>query len=99
MLVLEQDSANVGSAMGYDDAALDSLTWHWGGAYLISHPAPDTWLAVRRDDRETLRAGMPGELLDRIRSDYLRCPVSVRVQRPELSGGARSGRGRFMPEG
>lgn len=35
---------------------LAELRYHYGSAYLISHPGPDVWLAQRKDNRETLRA-------------------------------------------
>jgi hypothetical protein len=75
---------------------LDSLRWHWGSAYLISHPQPDVWIAQRRDTRETLRAESATELLDLIRADYAAHPVSRRIagaDRPESPGC------RFLPEG
>ena len=77
-----------------DDLA--SLQHHWGSAYWISHPAPDVWLAQRRDTRETLRAESASELLDLIRDDYVAHPVSRRTagaDRPETPGC------RFRPEG
>jgi hypothetical protein len=76
---------------------LAELRWHWGSAYLISHPRRAVWLAQRRDDRTVLRAGSAGELLDRIRADYAAHPVSRRTagtdDRPETPGR------RFLPEG
>jgi hypothetical protein len=42
---------------------------------VVSHPAPDVWIAQRTDDNTTLRAGTPGELLDLIRLDYAARPV------------------------
>lgn len=58
---------------------LDRLRWDWDGAYLISYFEPDTWLAQRRDNRETLTAGTPYGLLDLIRADYAARPVSRQV--------------------
>lgn len=55
---------------------LADLRWHWGSAYLISHPALDVWLAQRRDTRETLRADMPTALHDAILADYMARKVS-----------------------
>ena len=55
---------------------LDALQWHWGEAYVIVRPEMDVWLALRRDNREMLRAEAPGELRDKILADYLACPVS-----------------------
>lgn len=79
---------------------LDELRWHWGSAYMIFYTAPDTWLAERRDDHDTLHAKTALELLELIRADYLKCPVSRRIFRPGTVDGARSGRGiRFPPEG
>lgn len=54
---------------------LGDLRWHWGSAYTFSHPGPDLWIAVRRDDHSVLRAGTPGELLRLIRADYQARPV------------------------
>ncbi len=62
--------------MGDWDEPLADLVFHWGEAYLIDHPGPDTWLAQRRDDRTVLRAGTPAELLDLIREDYRVRPVA-----------------------
>ena len=42
---------------------------------MITHPAPDVWLAQRRDDYTALRAGTPAALLDKIRADYYPRPV------------------------
>ena len=57
---------------------------------------PDVWIAQRKDDRQTLRADGPAELLDRIRTDYAVHPVSRRIaesDRPETPGCG------FQPEG
>ncbi|MFI5069131.1 MAG: hypothetical protein ACHP9Z_34835 [Streptosporangiales bacterium] len=62
-------------------SVLGDLQHHWGSAYIISTPGPDIWLAVRRDDHGTLRAGKPGELLELIRADYARRPVPRRWPR------------------
>lgn len=79
---------------------LDDFRWHWGEAYIFTNPRPDLWLAERRDDHATMRAATAPELLDKIRADYLRHPVSRRIYRPGVRGGARSGRGIvFPPEG
>jgi hypothetical protein len=75
---------------------LAELRWHYGSAYLISHPEPDVWIAQRRDDREVLRADSPGELLEKIRADYAAHPVSRRIagaDRPQSLGC------RFLPKG
>jgi hypothetical protein len=72
--------------------ALDDLRYHWGGAYLIVHPAPGIWLAARHDDHSTIRADNPETLRDKIRSDFLRAPVSRSITRPALRGGALSPR-------
>jgi hypothetical protein len=55
--------------------ALESLRWHWGDAYAVSCPAPGTWLAQRRDTRETLGAASAEELRDAILADYIPRPV------------------------
>jgi hypothetical protein len=58
-----------------DQWALASLRWHWGSAYLIAHPEPGVWVAVRRDTRGTLHADDPEKLREQIRADYLARPV------------------------
>ena len=60
-------------------APLNDLRHHWGSAYLIEHAEPDVWLAQRKDNRETLRADGPAELLRLIRADYATRPVSRRI--------------------
>ena len=63
--------------MGSDwDEPLGALQWHWGEAYIIANPRPDIWLAVRRDDHQTLRAETPLGLRDKIIGDYTVRPVS-----------------------
>ena len=54
---------------------LEELQHHWGGAYVITHPVPDLWIAYRRDDGASLRAETAGELWDLIRADYDARPV------------------------
>lgn len=61
------------------DDPLQELAFHWGSAYVISHPGPDNWLAQRRDTRETLRADGPYELREAILADYFARPVSRAV--------------------
>jgi hypothetical protein len=48
---------------------------------MVTNPEPDLWLAVRRDNHGTLRAGKPRELLDLIRQDYFARPVPRRWPR------------------
>lgn len=60
---------------------LKDLRHHWGSAYVIGHPAPDIWIAQRRDNRETLHADDPELLRDKIRADSADRPVSVRLRR------------------
>jgi hypothetical protein len=57
------------------DEDLADLRWHYSGAYVITHPAPDVWLAQRCDDDTTLRADTPDALRDLIRVDYGQRPV------------------------
>jgi len=57
------------------DGPLAALVWHWGDAYVIGHPEPGVWTAVRRDTRGTLRAGGPEALRDAIIADYTAVPV------------------------
>jgi len=61
------------------EGPLDALRWHWNSAYKISYFEPDTWLAQRRDNNETLRSDSPVGLLDLIREDYHHHPVSRSV--------------------
>lgn len=61
--------------MSDQESPLESLRWHWGGAYLILVRWPGTWVAQRRDNRCTLCAESPERLLDLIREDYQRSPV------------------------
>jgi hypothetical protein len=57
--------------MGSDwDEPLSALRWHWGEAYVISHPEPDVWMAQRRDTYETLRDVTALGLRDQIIRDY-----------------------------
>lgn len=62
-------------ASDWDDP-MSALQWHWGEAYIIANPRPDIWLAVRRDDHQTLRDGTPLGLRDKIIADYTVRPVS-----------------------
>ena len=77
-------------------ADLGELKYHWGSAYLISHPEPGVWLAQRRDTCETPRAASAAGLLEKIRDDHAQRPVSRRTagadDRPEPGH-------RFRPEG
>jgi hypothetical protein len=59
----------------WDVAELESLAWHWGDAYAVTCPEPGTWLAQRRDTRETLRAATPGALHEAILADYTARPI------------------------
>ena len=61
--------------MGEYTNDLTELRHHYGEAYLISHPGPDTWLAQRRDDRTLLRSDSAASLLEKIRADYAERPV------------------------
>lgn len=51
------------------------LRHHWQGAYRISNPAPDVYLAVRTDDGTQLTAATPQKLREKIRADYAERPV------------------------
>ena len=46
---------------------------------MICHPAPDVWVAQRRDDHATLRSDTPLGLRDAIIADYFARPVSRAV--------------------
>ena len=74
---------------------LDDLRWHWGKAYLISFYEPDAWVAQRRDNGQTLHAGNPVDLRERITADCTAAPVSRQAAdpaRPETPSC------RFLPE-
>jgi hypothetical protein len=79
------------------EGPLDALRWHWGDAYLISFYEPDTWVAQRRDNRETICSDSPADLRDLIREDYRVRPVGRQlaggVDRPDVPSC------RFPPEG
>jgi hypothetical protein len=81
----------------WDDADLAELRFHWDTAYEIYHPEPDVWVAVRRDNRETLRADTPDALRDKIVSDYFAHPVSRRLLGEHR--GRAPARSRFTCEG
>jgi hypothetical protein len=57
------------------DEDLADLRWHYSGAYVINHPAPDVWIAQRTDDNTTLHAETPNALRDLMRADYAENPV------------------------
>jgi len=77
-------------------ADLDDLRWHWGDAYLIHHLGPDTWVAQRRDSRQTLGAEDAETLRERIKADYAAHPVSRQVAGP---GRLETPSCRVLPEG
>ena len=80
------------------DEPLDELQWHWGDAYLISFfETPDTWVAQRRDNRQTLRADSPMILHEKITADYTARPVSRRFDGRQPGSGVPGCR--FLPEG
>jgi hypothetical protein len=62
--------------MSAPDEPMNALWWHWGSAYVITHPEPGEWIAQRRDTRETLRADTPTGLRDAILADYMARKVS-----------------------
>jgi hypothetical protein len=85
--------------VGNYEGPLDELKWHWGSAYLISFSGPDNWIAQRKDNRATLRADNPVELLDLIRADYAAHPVSRRIagaDRPETPRSLLKSQGRSL---
>ena len=58
---------------------LAALRWHWSGAYCIDvsvHGDRQAWTAGRRDGRRVLSAGSQPELREKIRADYIACPVA-----------------------
>jgi hypothetical protein len=56
-------------------AALQGLQFHWGSAYLITGAAGH-WIAMRRDNGQTLSASSPDELHTLIIEDYEARPVA-----------------------
>jgi hypothetical protein len=77
--------------------SLDDLRWHWGDAYLIDYfETAGKWVAQRRDSHATISADSADGLLEKIREDYRRHPVSRRIagaDRPQALDC------RFRPEG
>ena len=63
-----------------DQRALAALRWYWRSAYLIAHPEHDVWIAVRRDDRQTLCNTTPLGLRENIIADYFARPVPRRLR-------------------
>ncbi len=82
--------------MGDYTESLDDLRWHWGDAYLIQFFEPDRWVAQRRDSHATMSADSPDGLLEKIREDYRRHPVSRRIAG---AGSPQPLDCRFRPEG
>ena len=84
--------------MGDWDGPLDELRWHWGDAYLIHFFGPDKWVAQRRDSHETMSAGSPAGLREKITADYTARPVS-RQAAPGADDRPETPSCRFLPEG
>jgi hypothetical protein len=60
----------------WEAAALKSLQWHWGDAYIIGRDGERGWWAARRDRIGGLLTGAdPAELDQAILADYLLKPV------------------------
>jgi len=78
----------VSAAGGLDPA--DETFAYWAALYAISHPAPRTWTAERRDGQGTVSVNSASALLDAMCTDYLKCPVRLPVHRD--GSGTRSGR-------
>jgi hypothetical protein len=57
------------------DPDLRDLQFHWGEAYVILHPSPDVWIAIRKDDQTTFRGSTPDKLREQIHADYFAQPV------------------------
>jgi len=74
---------------------LDDLRWHYGEAYLIDCLS-GRWIAQRRDSHATMSADGPDGLLERIREDYRRHPVSRRTAGADRPQSLDC---RFRPEG
>jgi len=63
---------------------------------LISFFEPGAWVAQRRDNGQTLRAGNPVDLRERITADYTAAPVSRQAASPACPETPSC---RFLPEG
>ena len=59
---------------GQPAVTLESVTFHWGDAYLISY-ARDRWVALRRDNHRFLTAPTLTGLEAVIQADYRDHPV------------------------
>lgn len=55
--------------------ALETLRWHWAGAYEFSVRADGRWLAVRADGLGEVTAADAGELSEAVQKDYSARPV------------------------
>ncbi len=65
--------------MALSDAALQSLQWHWGGAYKITFTGRG-YRAARRDNGRELTADTTVDLHDLIVADYSGEPVPDQAQ-------------------
>jgi hypothetical protein len=83
---------------GYLISPLDELRWYYGEAYLIHYfETAGKWVAQRRDSRATMSANGPALLLELIREDYRKHPVSRQIAGTTAAPDPRACR--FLPEG
>jgi hypothetical protein len=68
-----------------DAAAIATLVWNWGEAYVISF-ANGLYHAERRDDGAQVHAPDPGQLDREIQADYSARPVPRDLPARTLSG-------------
>ena len=74
----------------WEAAALKSLQWHWGDAYIIGRDGERGWWAARRDKiGDLLTADAPDALRDAISDDYAVKPVP---REPAARGGRDGGK-------
>ena len=66
-----------------EDWTLDTLRYHWGGAYIITSTGPAAWHARRRDGLGEIHADSARCLVAGIRIDYSTNPVPRPAEPPE----------------
>jgi hypothetical protein len=66
--------------LAWRDEAQAILQYHWGSAYVIAWTGDGKWVAQRRDNRESVTADTPEELIRRIRRNYDANPVPRLLQ-------------------
>jgi len=82
---------------GQPPVTLESLSFHWADAYLISH-ARDQWVALRRDRHRFLTAPTLTGLERAIEADYRDHPVPRHSGPPGAADYLRPGRDGPTPD-